>query len=129
MHEMTIAQDLIDEVSSVVDESEYRRVQSVTISVGERTHINPTQLEFCIETIAVSTLLEDASIAVERIETLGKCSCGWSGTPPSIDDSVMTIPTDRCPECNSQITFTQGDGCYLSNIRLQETSSSTSKPT
>lgn len=115
MHELTIAQRLIDHASTAATDAELSRVERVTIAVGEATHLVPDQLAFCLDAMADGTPLADATIEFERITPAGVCGCGWEGELPTMD-SIQGVADRRCPDCGSAVELTTGRECRVTAI-------------
>lgn len=115
MHELTIARRLIDRASTAADDAELSRVETVTVTIGEATHLVPDQLAFCLDAMADGTPLSDATVEFERISPAGVCSCGWEGELPTLE-SVRGVSDRRCPDCGSAVELTAGRECRVTAI-------------
>ena len=113
MHELTVAKSIVEHARTIACEQGSRSINSITVRVGEKTHINPTQLSFCVETIATDDRLSEMDVIVETVPAKATCGCGWAGQPPSIDGTPDGMPSSHCPDCGNQLNFTQGEGCHL----------------
>ena len=120
MHEMSIADSMIDIAKRTAADNGADRITGLTVAVGEATHVNPDQLRHALEVMADGTLAEDAEITMETIDAEASCECGWSGEPPTVDGAAMIAPTSKCPECGSRTELTQGDECRLESISVPE---------
>ena len=118
MHEVSIATDLIERAATAAADNGAERVDSLTVAVGRATHLNPTQLEFAIETVAAGTVAEDASIEIEMVDPHAVCSCGWEGTPETLDMTQIVAPNVTCPTCGSRLEFTAGRECRLTQVSV-----------
>ena len=100
MHELSIAQAIVDVVLEEASKADARRIASVTLTIGELSGVVEEQLLFCLPVVAKDTAVEGAKIVVERVEGQGFCrSCGRP--------YHMTHLLDPCPEC----------GEYTSDVR------------
>jgi len=74
MHELGIAQSIMQIVLSEAERAKARKVLKVTIKVGELAGVMPDSLTFCFNMLARSTIAEDASLTIEKIPVRGYCS-------------------------------------------------------
>ncbi len=121
MHEVSIATDLIERAVRAAEDHDADRIDSLTVAVGRATHLNPTQLTFAIETVATGTVAEEATIDIERVDPHAECSCGWEGTPETLDMTQIVAPNVTCPECGNRLEFTAGRECRLKNVSVPDT--------
>jgi hydrogenase nickel incorporation protein HypA/HybF len=73
MHEMSIAQSLIDILHEEMAKHGAATLRSVRLSVGELSAIVPESLSFCFEIITQGTPLEGAKLLMDRIPLRGYC--------------------------------------------------------
>ena len=67
MHELSMAQAIVDTVLDAAEKNNATEVVEVTIEVGMLTMLNPEQLKFLLEVIVEDTLLENAEIIIEDV--------------------------------------------------------------
>lgn len=120
MHELSIAQSLVDQAVEAAAEHDADRIDRLELAVGEATHLNPDQLTFCVETVAAETPAADAEIVVDSIPPEGACECGWSGEPETLPDLPMAAPDLRCPNCEKRVELTAGTECRLARISVPD---------
>jgi len=73
MHEMSIAQSILDIVLEVARKEGARQVVSIKIQAGAMRGIVPEQLQFCMEFLTRETAAEGARLEVETIPVHGLC--------------------------------------------------------
>jgi len=120
MHELAIANGVLERALEAATERGADTITALTLEVGTITHVNPTQLSNCLSLLAADTPMADAMIEIERIEPAGRCSCGWSGEPRTLEDFGGTTPDPRCPDCGAQLEFTAGRECRLASITVPD---------
>ena len=87
MHELSIAQNIVDIVGQYVPSEQMDAVRSVRLRVGSLSGIVPESLDFCFAAIVSGTALSRAALAIEQVPTRAKCrDCGISFP---IDDSIF----------------------------------------
>lgn len=120
MHELTIADRLLDRALEAAVDSEADRIDRISVSVGAATHINTDQLEFWLHELAAETPAEGMRIEIRTIAATGRCSCGWHGELPTLDVAFAAAPDRRCPECGERTELTAGVECRLDSVSVPE---------
>ncbi len=94
MHELAIAQNILEIVQQSVPENQTKSVRGIRIRVGQMSGIVPDSLDFCFSAIINDTHLQRARLAIEQVPTLSQCkTCAHRF---GIEDWVFT-----CPVCQS----------------------------
>ncbi|MCB2188917.1 MAG: hydrogenase maturation nickel metallochaperone HypA [Deltaproteobacteria bacterium] len=95
MHELSIAQSLLDIVLEEARKHGVRAVHTVAVKVGVFSGVVPSSLQFSFDLIKEGTLAAGAELVVEKVPALGRCQeCG-----AGID---MSEPVLDCPLCGSE---------------------------
>ena len=77
MHEVSIAQNIIEIVQGELAVHKATRLKTVHLKVGELTAVDADSLTFCFEALVKGTGLEGALLSIEKVEITSKCSvCG-----------------------------------------------------
>lgn len=92
MHEMSIAQSLLDIIVQESENHQVNRVLSVSVKVGEMSAVETESLRFCFELLTQGTLAEGARLEIERVPIA--CRCRECGCEFAVQDLLFT-----CPEC------------------------------
>ncbi|WP_456455302.1 hydrogenase maturation nickel metallochaperone HypA [Methanopyrus sp.] len=133
MHELSVAQSVLETVLDVARKRGAERVLSVRLRIGEFTLLNPEQLRFCLEVLAEGTPVEGAKFEIEIERGYFKCvECGhkWRPEDESLKDpslhtafgmSELTELLDlKCPKCGSRaVELDGGDACSIESVRLE----------
>jgi hydrogenase nickel incorporation protein HypA/HybF len=122
MHELAIADRLLDRAVSAARDAGVDRIDGLTVELGAATHLVPEQVAFCLDAVAADTPAEDAAVSVERVSARGDCACGWSGELATLAETVAGAPDRRCPECGDEVELTAGRECRLKRIEVPEVS-------
>ncbi|NQU15550.1 MAG: hydrogenase maturation nickel metallochaperone HypA [Desulfobacteraceae bacterium] len=94
MHEMSIAQSLIDILREEMVKHNAGTLRSVRLHIGQLSAIVPDSLSFCFEVMTSGTELEGATLIMETIPLKGTCrDCKHTF---EIQDYTF-----ECPECAS----------------------------
>jgi hydrogenase nickel incorporation protein HypA/HybF len=111
MHEMSICQGLLDQVERIASEKRAKRVDSIVLSVGPLSGVEPDLLSRAFEVAKLQTIAEDATLEIRTGPVVVKCrSCRASG-----EASVNRL---LCPSCGDwQVDLVEGDELLL--LRLE----------
>ncbi len=137
MHELSLAQSILDTVLEIAEDRGAERVLKVEIRVGEFTLVNPEQLRFCLEALAEGTPAEGAEFEIELERGRLRCrECGaeWRTDEeeslkdlqdPALhaafgSDELPSLLDLKCPKCGSKsVEIRDGDSCEVRSIRLE----------
>jgi hydrogenase nickel incorporation protein HypA/HybF len=77
MHEMSIAQSVLDIIVQETQNHNVKRVLSVALKVGELSAVETESLRFCFELLTQGTVAEGAQLDIERVAVTCRClECG-----------------------------------------------------
>jgi hydrogenase nickel incorporation protein HypA/HybF len=94
MHEMSIAQSLVDILQDEMTKHHANVLRSVRLHIGQLSAIVPESLSFCFEVMTTGTPMEGAQLVMEIIPLRGACrKCERDF---EIKDYVFI-----CPHCGS----------------------------
>jgi hydrogenase nickel incorporation protein HypA/HybF len=94
MHEMSIAQSVLDIILQESRDHRVKRVLSVALRVGELSAVETESLKFCFDLLTKGTLAEGARLNIERVQITCRCrDC-------AADFSVKEL-TFSCTSCGS----------------------------
>jgi hydrogenase nickel incorporation protein HypA/HybF len=115
MHEVAIADALIEQVQSEIDRAGASgRVARIALRVGRLSGVNPDSLRFALDLLAKGTILESARIEIAHPSAFCRCAACESRT--EIEDLEA-----RCPRCGaSDVTIEGGRDLLLESIELEE---------
>lgn len=94
MHELSIAQSLIDVVKEEMRKNNAKSLRSVRLHVGEMTAIVPEALAFSFEVVTNGTELEGTRLLMDVIPLRGYC-------PGCNEEFEIKDFTFICPSCES----------------------------
>ena len=121
MHELSMAQGIINAVLETAESNNATEVNKVTIEVGRLAMINPEQLKFILDVLIDNTIMQDAEINFEEIPAEIECfDCKFHGNA-ILDDSDHYAPIVKCPECDSlSIEILNGKDIVVKNIVIEK---------
>lgn len=97
MHELSIAQSILEIVQQNLPQEDLHSVKSVKVQVGELCGVVPDSLEFCFSAIAAETSLYQARLEIERIPFTVYC-------PTCRRTAASALGVALCPQCGSAET-------------------------
>lgn len=74
MHELAVAQGMVDVLADEMQRHQLTRLRSVRIRIGQLTCVLPSALTLAFGMLSQGTALEGASLEVERVAPTGYCS-------------------------------------------------------
>jgi hydrogenase nickel incorporation protein HypA/HybF len=94
MHELGIAQALIEQVEEVRSRYEGREVISVAVRIGSWRLVVPESLDFYYTLLTRDTELAGSRLEIETVQARGRCSrCG--------ETFPVEAPLIVCPACTA----------------------------
>jgi hydrogenase nickel incorporation protein HypA/HybF len=114
VHELSIAQSLLDIVVDEANAHGVSKVLRVAVRVGAFTNVVPDSLAFCFDLIKAGTVAAEAELKLTPVPMAGQCQdCG-----AELD---MSQPVFTCPHCqSSRVQLTQGQELYIDYIETDE---------
>lgn len=121
MHELSMAQGIINAVIDTAESNNATEVTEVGIEIGRLAMINPEQLRFMLSVLVENTIVEDADIKIEEILVEIDCpECKFKGVA-ELDDKDHYAPIVECPKCgNKRISILNGKDCVVKNIVIEK---------
>jgi len=107
MHELSIAQSILDIVRQNLPPEEGLKVTVVRLRIGAMAGVVPDSLEFCFSAIAAGTEADGAALEIEHIPLTVRCAaCG--------KESAIAPTRFACPACEGlELTITGGRDLQL----------------
>ncbi|HJF85362.1 hydrogenase maturation nickel metallochaperone HypA [Megamonas hypermegale] len=94
MHEMALAEGILDIVLGYADKNEAKKVTEISILVGEMTGVVPESLEFCFDSLSKGTKAQGAKLVLKHIPLVARClDCG--------NETKIERYNFTCPNCKS----------------------------
>jgi hydrogenase nickel incorporation protein HypA/HybF len=112
MHEVALAQSMLDLIEGQAAQSGFTRVHVVRLSVGALSTVEPEALVFGFESVCRGTVAEGAKLVIER--TPGKAYCTTCMAEISISSRGQP-----CPGCQGfQWLVTSGEELQLRDLEV-----------
>ena len=114
MHELSIAQSIVDIIGQYVPEDQAADVRLVKVRIGGLAGVVPDSLDFCFGAIISGTSLNQASLDIEEIPIQSQCAgCG--------EIFIVEGAAFLCPSCGSpEVKVISGTELQVVEIELSE---------
>ena len=112
MHEMSIAQSVLDIAFGEMEKHAAGRLRKIKISIGEFSGVVKEALEFAFDVLKTDTLASEAEVEIEVIPMTGQCAlCG----PVACRLSDLNL---ICPTCGATIAISGGRGMRVEYLDI-----------
>ncbi len=114
MHELSIAQNIVEIVEQQVSPADRGVVKKVKMKIGEMAGIVSDSLEFCFSAITADTFLKDARLHIDQIPFTINCNtCGVA--------AASAVGVVVCPQCGgADTTIIGGTELQVTEIELAD---------
>jgi hydrogenase nickel incorporation protein HypA/HybF len=113
MHELSIAQNILETVTDYLKDTKYNKVTGIKIKVGELAAVDARSLKFSFEVITKDTEFDGVPLIIEEVPLIAYCNSCKSETKI---ESFFFL----CKNCDStDINVTQGEELNLSEIEFE----------
>jgi hydrogenase nickel incorporation protein HypA/HybF len=114
MHELSIAQSILDIVEQHLPEDHQGSVKSIKLKVGELSGVVVESLEFCFSAVTAGTRFERAVLEIERIGLAARCEQCATVSPVSHSAFI-------CQACGSNhLTIISGRELHVSELEIAD---------
>lgn len=113
MHEMSLAEGIIELVEDTARREHATRVSLIVLEIGQLASVEPEALRFCFDAITRGGVADGATLEIVTVPGAGWCS-----------ECAATVPLDErwrdCPRCGSaQVEPTAGTEMRLREIAIE----------
>jgi len=115
MHELSIAQALVEQVQKIAQESNSGKVTRITLRIGKLAGVDPDALSFAFPLAAEGTPLQNTQLDFISVEPELRCrKCG---------KSVEAEFVSACLHCGSQdLELKQGRELLIESVEMEDLS-------
>ncbi len=113
MHEMSLAEGIIELVEQTARRENAGRVRLVVLEIGQLSSVEPEALKFCFDAVTRGSMAEGAALQIDAVPGTGWClPCG--------ETVPMTELYGACPKCGSfQVQPTGGTEMRVKEIGIE----------
>jgi hydrogenase nickel incorporation protein HypA/HybF len=114
MHELSIAQSILDIVRENVPPPDLHRVRSIRVRIGTMAGVVTDSLSFCFEAVTADAGLTGARLAIETVPLTATCTaCGQT--------AEIEPYRFRCSRCEgTDLVVVSGREMTVSEVELEE---------
>jgi hydrogenase nickel incorporation protein HypA/HybF len=113
MHEMALAESLVQLVEEEGRSKSFARVRVVRLEVGALGYVEPEALRFCFEAVTRGSIAENAALDIVAVPGSGWC----------LDCARTVAIAERfgaCPECGRHhVQMSAGDELRLKELEVE----------
>ncbi len=112
MHEMALAQSVVEAIEAQAGRHAFNRVERIVLEVGALSCVDPHALEFGFEAVSRNTLAQGARLEIRTPPGRARCfGCD--------QDVEIARRGDGCPLCGShQLVVTSGDEMKVKEMEV-----------
>ena len=114
MHELSIAQRIVQKAEQILEESGAKRIVNIHLRIGELSSVNKESLEFCYNVIAADKEgFKGSVLLIDEVEWMVRCNkCGNEYNP--------NISLLVCPVCGmSDFRLIRGNELDLIDMEVE----------
>lgn len=113
MHEMSLAEGVLQLVEDTARRENARRVKTVVLEIGRLSSVEQSALRFCLEVVMDGSLAQGAALEIIDVPGAGWCMM-----------CAETVPVEEqygaCPKCGShQVQPTGGTEMRVKEIEIE----------
>lgn len=113
MHELSIAQSIIEQIEDVARKEKAVRVASVSLAIGALSGVERESLEFVFPMAAEGTIAEGAALVIEDVPATLKCHACQA-------ESDARMPLLTCGKCgSSDVDVSGGRDLVVKSVELE----------
>lgn len=94
MHEMALAESMLQIVEDVAVTQGFAQVRTIWVEVGSMASVEVAALQFCFEAVARDSVAQGAKLEIIEVDGSGYCSSCLRSSPAQ---SLL----DACPACGA----------------------------
>jgi hydrogenase nickel incorporation protein HypA/HybF len=113
MHEMALAQGVLDIVEDHARRASARRVRCVRLAIGRLANVEIEAIRFCFDAVTRGSVAESANLDIEEVAGAGWCMRCAAEVP-------LASSADACPRCGGhQVTVTGGTEMKVKELEVE----------
>ncbi|MDO8349859.1 MAG: hydrogenase maturation nickel metallochaperone HypA [Gallionella sp.] len=113
MHEMSLAENVLQIIEESARTQNFRRVRCVVLEIGQLSAVEPDAMRFCFDAVMHGTLAEGAELQIVVTPGAGCClACGAT--------VAMQEQYGLCPCCDSpRLQITAGNQMRVKDLAVE----------
>jgi hydrogenase nickel incorporation protein HypA/HybF len=112
VHEMSLAQGILDIVEDTARREQARRVKVVWLEIGQLSAVESSAMSFCFDVVVRGTVAEGAQLNIVPVEGRAWCMQCCASV-------ALAARADPCPACGShQLQVTDGTQMRVRELEI-----------
>ena len=113
MHEMSLAESVLQIIEESARTQNFRRVRTVVLEIGKLAAVEADAMRFCFDAVTRGSIAEGAQLEIIETPGAGRCiACGRT--------VALLEQYGLCPECGSpQIEIVTGNQMRVKNLEVE----------
>ncbi len=113
MHEMSLAESMLQIIENAARSQDFRRVKVVWVEIGRLSCVEPEALRFAFEAVTDGSIAHGALLEIVEISGQGVCmECSAEAT--------ITARHEACPACGShKVRVTGGEDMRVRELEVE----------
>ena len=113
MHEMSLAEDVLQIIEHAAGEQEFTRVKSVWLEIGQLACVEQESLRFYFEVVTRDSIAQQAQLQIIDIAGYGCCN-------QCANEMPLASIYDSCSKCgNYDIRIIRGDEMRVKELEVE----------
>ena len=113
MHEMSLADSVLQIIEDTARTQDFTRVRRMTLEIGRLAAVEPEAMRFAFDAVMRGTLADGASL--EIIEIPGQGQCAGCGATMEMEEAY-----GLCPQCDgAQLRVVSGDRMRVKYLEVE----------
>jgi hydrogenase nickel incorporation protein HypA/HybF len=113
MHEMSLAEGVLQLVEDTARREKASRVKLVVLEIGRLSSVEPEAIKFCFEAVTHGSIAQGAALEIINVAGEGWCM-------PCAETVAMSELYGACPQCGShQVQATGGTEMRVKEIEIE----------
>ena len=112
MHEMSLAENVLQIIEDAARTQNFRRVRAVVLEIGKLAAVEAEAMHFCFDAVTRGSIAEGAQLEIIETPGAGRCqACGMT--------VAMQEQYGLCPECGSpQLEIIAGNQMRIKDLEV-----------
>ncbi|CAH1387524.1 hydrogenase maturation nickel metallochaperone HypA [Candidatus Nitrotoga sp. M5] len=113
MHEMSLAESVLQIIEDTARKQGYTRVKTVWLEIGQLACVEQASLRFCFDLVVRDSIAHEACLEITEIAGQGRCAQCSAEMP-------IAALYEACPKCGSyEVQVTGGDEMRVKELEVE----------
>lgn len=113
MHEMALAEGVLQIIEDHARQQDFSRVKTVWLEIGQLSSVEPEAMRFCFDAVMKGSLADGATLEIVIVDGGGQCmNCGQT--------VKVSAVYDACPACGGYpVSPTTGTEMRIKELEVE----------